>query len=238
MLARALGLRAEDIGDALMVCDVLDTVEFGMRRECEDVWLRLMTGRDVIIVDSFAAGADLEDENEVKASRPIKFLNACSAKTGCRPILVHHTNKGGTYRGSTAIKGALDGMWTITKKEDEEGDKEVTVKHEKTRGLEDVVYPRRLFIESADSDDGKCMRVYTEQVVFKPSKKTAEKAQALIRFLETQPNQTASRAALQRVNSTWSGETLSRIIRLFAHMIEEFPDGSGRAKTGRSVRLR
>jgi hypothetical protein len=74
-------------------------------------------GYDVVVFDTLAMFAVGIDEN---ASGPIgtvaRNLKDLSAATGAATICIHHTNKGGNeYRGTSAIKGNWDVLWTFAR---------------------------------------------------------------------------------------------------------------------------
>ena len=59
------------------------------------------------------------DENSVKDTQPVFMqLRKIAEDTGAAIIVIHHVNKMGGYRGSTAIPGAIDNMVLITSDED------------------------------------------------------------------------------------------------------------------------
>lgn len=66
---------------------------------------------DLLILDTLHAAAFGADENHAKdAGLILKALKAARDTLGCAVLLVHHANKQGTYRGSTALHGAMDVM--------------------------------------------------------------------------------------------------------------------------------
>ena len=69
---------------------------------------------DLVIIDALADIALGADENAVKEMQPIfhKLRQIADAEQ-CAIILIHHANKMGGYRGSTAIAGAVDLMLMI-----------------------------------------------------------------------------------------------------------------------------
>jgi hypothetical protein len=65
----------------------------------------------LLILDSLADITAGADENSVAdMHRPIYVLHKLAQDTGVGIILLHHTNKAGGYRGSSALKGAVDIM--------------------------------------------------------------------------------------------------------------------------------
>jgi len=78
------------------------------------------------------------DENSKQDTQPVfTALRRIAESTNAAIIVIHHSNKRGGYRGSSAIKGALDLMVKI---ESEEGSHIVSFKSEKTRDIEAVSF--------------------------------------------------------------------------------------------------
>jgi DNA-binding HxlR family transcriptional regulator len=85
----------------------------------------------LVIIDALADVMLGKDENSVKDVQPIfTELRRIADDTQAAIIVIHHSNKNGGYRGSTAIKGALDVMVSV---ESKSGSDEITFKAEKNR---------------------------------------------------------------------------------------------------------
>jgi hypothetical protein len=118
------------------------------RQQLED--LILAGGYVLIVVDALMDIMPGRDENSVKDVLPVfAFARHLSNKTKCAFSFLHHTNRNGGYRGSSAIKGALDNMISIKK----EGNF-VTFSLEKHRDSEE----KELTGEMVFSDDSFEMR--------------------------------------------------------------------------------
>ena len=64
-----------------------------------------------VLIDSWAAVIAGADENAVSEIQPVLIsLRRIAERTGCAIQLIHHTNRNGGYRGTTAFKAALDLM--------------------------------------------------------------------------------------------------------------------------------
>jgi hypothetical protein len=64
-----------------------------------------------VLIDSWAAVVAGADENAVSEIQPVLInLRRIAERTRCAFQLIHHTNRNGGYRGSTAFKAALDLM--------------------------------------------------------------------------------------------------------------------------------
>jgi hypothetical protein len=71
----------------------------------------------LVIIDALADIMIGGDENAVKDTQVVfNTLRKIAAVTGAAIIVIHHLNKGGGYRGSSAIAGAIDTMLLIESK--------------------------------------------------------------------------------------------------------------------------
>lgn len=93
------------------------------------------TGAGMVIIDALADVME-GDENSKQDTQPVfTALRRIAETTNAAIIVIHHSNKKGGYRGSSAIKGALDLMVKI---ESEEGSHLISFTSEKTRDIEAV----------------------------------------------------------------------------------------------------
>ena len=91
----------------------------------------------LLIIDALADVMD-GDENSKQEMQPVfTALRRIAEKTNAAIILIHHSNRTGGYRGSSAIKGALDLMVKI---ESEDGNSWINFKSEKSRDGEAVEF--------------------------------------------------------------------------------------------------
>lgn len=97
--------------------------------------LILQTGAGLVIVDALADIMPGADENAVKDVQPVFMaLRRVAESTQAAILLIHHSNKAnGSYRGSTAIKGAVDLMLMVESKAES---KYITFTAEKARDIE------------------------------------------------------------------------------------------------------
>lgn len=76
--------------------------------------LILQTSARLVIIDALADVMPGRDENAVKDVQPLFLaLRRVAEVSGAAIVIIHHSNKGGDYRGSTAIKGAVDLMLMV-----------------------------------------------------------------------------------------------------------------------------
>jgi RecA-family ATPase len=95
--------------------------------------LIVQTGASLCVVDALADVMPGADENSVKDVQPLFVgLRKLVDTTGCAFLLIHHTNKNGGYRGSTAIAGAVDLMMQVTR----EGKEHLRFESKKARDSE------------------------------------------------------------------------------------------------------
>lgn len=88
------------------------------------------TGARLVIIDALADVMD-GDENSKKETQPVfNALRRVAEATDSAIIVIHHANKGGGYRGTSAIKGAVD---TLVQVQSETGRNLVVFTSEKTR---------------------------------------------------------------------------------------------------------
>ena len=93
--------------------------------------LIISTGARLVIIDALADIMPGRDENAVKDTAPIFLsLRKIAEETQAAIIVIHHSNKTGGYRGSSAIKGAIDLLLSVEKKNDSNN---LTFKTEKAR---------------------------------------------------------------------------------------------------------
>jgi len=66
-------------------------------------------GAGFVVIDALADIMPGADENAVKDTQPVfRRLRDIAERTGAALVLIHHANKNGGYRGSSAINGAVD----------------------------------------------------------------------------------------------------------------------------------
>lgn len=93
------------------------------------------TSAGLVIIDALADVMD-GDENSKQDVQPVfNNLRRIAEATNAAIILIHHSNKAGGYRGSSAIKGAVDAMVQVSS---EDGSRFVNFKSEKVRDGERV----------------------------------------------------------------------------------------------------
>jgi len=141
-LSRRLGevLRGE-FGDETTAINFISLAQFDLRDPVEAVLLQdLIVDLDAefVIIDALADIMPGADENAVKDVHPVFMrLRRMAEETGAAIVIIHHTNKGGGFRGSTAISGAVDLMLIMESKKDEA---RIEFKTEKARDIEPISF--------------------------------------------------------------------------------------------------
>lgn len=103
----------------------------------------------MVLIDALADVMPGADENTVKDTHPVfQNLRALAEKHRCAVVVIHHANKAGGYRGSTAIEGAVDLMLMI---DSPAGSSVVTFTTGKTRDTEPQMFGANI---AFDADNG------------------------------------------------------------------------------------
>ena len=110
----------------------LEAFDLGNPNDYGEIYnLIISTGARLVIIDALADIMPGRDENAVKDTAPIFLsLRKIAEDTQAAIIVIHHANKTGGYRGSSAIKGAIDLLLSVEKKNDSNN---LTFKTEKAR---------------------------------------------------------------------------------------------------------
>ena len=120
-LSRRMGeiLRGHDCGPDTPISAVsLAAFDLGKPDDIGELYnLIISTGATMVIIDALADIMPGRDENAVKDTAPIFLtLRKIAEETQAAIIVIHHSNKNGGYRGSSAIKGAIDLLLSVEKK--------------------------------------------------------------------------------------------------------------------------
>ncbi len=92
----------------------------------------------LVVIDALADAMPGADENSVKDVHPVfQRLRGMAETKQCAVVVLHHANKAGGYRGSTAIKGAVDLMLMVDSKLDSS---RIDVTTEKARDIEPLTF--------------------------------------------------------------------------------------------------
>jgi len=185
-LARASSIELHELGDDIALACL---PRLSLAAEYVDTWLELMTGRDMIVIDSLRAATGGVDENESAIRVPLDMLTRLSEQTKCRALVLHHGRKpsgdgsgGGedkfSIRGSSAIFDACDSVWVFVASKGEP----VSVRQVKARSNGEPIDDFALVIEDVDGagDDptwGLSVRVHGVELIAKVREERAERAE-------------------------------------------------------------
>jgi hypothetical protein len=184
-LASAMGVHLASLGDAL-VLSVMPPITLSASHV--DHWRHLMTGRDLIIVDSLRAASGAQDENDSGIRVGLDMLGTLSESTKCRALVIHHARKpapddpGGRYaiRGSSAIYDSADSAYVFSAGKGEP----VSVEHVKARTHGEPVADWALVISDERVDDesedrgGLQVKVFGTELIAKRREERASVARA------------------------------------------------------------
>lgn len=107
------GFKLDDLNDPILIQALIES-----------------TGAKLVIFDALADLMD-GDENDKKDVQPVfNHLRKTAENTDSAILIIHHSNKAGGYRGSSAIKGSVDLMVQVTS---ENGSNLINFQSEKNR---------------------------------------------------------------------------------------------------------
>ena len=131
------------------------------------------TGAGLVIIDALADVMD-GDENSKQDTQPVfSTLRKIADATNAAIIVIHHSNKAGGYRGSSAIKGAVDLMIEV---KSEDGSRFINFKTTKERDIERLSWSA----EAVWTDD----QFYLRAVETKEKTVLSKSESYVIRYLE------------------------------------------------------
>lgn len=155
-LSRRLGacIRGEWGGETTPV-DFVSLAQFNLRDAADAVLLQSLieeTGAGLVVIDALVDIMPGGDENATKDVAPVlgRLKKICE-ETGAAIVVIHHTNKMGGYRGSTAIGGAVDLMLSIESKPDSPN---IDFQSIKTRDTESMRFAAVAHFEGDDTPGG------------------------------------------------------------------------------------
>ena len=216
-------LRGHDAGIKTPIMAVsLAAFDVGNKEDYVELYnLIINTKARLVIIDALADIMPGRDENAVKDTQPIFIsLRKIAEETQAAIIVIHHNNKKGDYRGSSAIKGAIDLLLSVEKKNDSNN---MMFKTEKAR---DTL--ARTFSATMNFDSGKFWLTTSEY-----EKTTAEYNKGcryVFRYLTT--NKTATMSDIQGAVDSCSEEAARKAVYYLVNiLLVERVDPGGRGTT-------
>ena len=184
-LARRLGqtLRGHEADEQTPLYYVsLAAFDFGKADDINHLHdLITQTGARFVVIDALADVMPGRDENAVQFVQPVFIaLRRVAESTQAAIVIIHHSNKAGGYRGSTAIKGAVDLMLQVESQPDSPN---VDFRTEKARDTEPLTFAAVAHFEPE--------RFYMTESAGGPSIKLRGANEFVIRYLSTNDNATA-----------------------------------------------
>jgi len=137
-------LKGELVSEPVPIMSV-SVAGFNFREKPDDIdaltALIAQTEAKLVVIDALTDVMLGGDENAVKDTQPVfTSLRRASELTGAAFIVIHHANKLGGYRGSSAIAGSIDNMVNITSEPESDI---VSFKTEKVRDGEPINFAGR-----------------------------------------------------------------------------------------------
>lgn len=91
-----------------------------------EFWVRLEKlakayGITLVVIDTLAGGTVGEDENATNAAAGLIYAGWFTESTGATVLVLHHANKTGDIRGTSAFKASVDTLFKLETVEDEAG---------------------------------------------------------------------------------------------------------------------
>lgn len=153
-LAQGMGVHLPSLGETLVAAVM--PADLRLTRSSLPRWLRIMTDRSLIVVDSLRAAAG-GDENSSEIRSHLDLLGELADVTGCRALLIVHARKpsqeaeGGLYaiRGSSAIYDGADSVLLFGAGKGEP----ISVEHVKARSTGILAPELALVVEDVPLDE-------------------------------------------------------------------------------------
>jgi AAA domain-containing protein len=179
-LALGMSLDLSELGDAIAVV-VMPPLR--LTDDCRSRWVELMSGRDLLIVDSLRVASGAEDENSSQIRAGLDLLGNISEETKCRALVIHHARKPSeqpgastdpahAIRGSSAIYDAGDSVYILGAKSGEP----IHVRHVKARSHGEPVEDWALVISDVEDEGnpkaGVRVQIHGSEVINEAREKT------------------------------------------------------------------
>lgn len=75
-------------------------------------------GVELLVIDTLARNQQGDENSSQHMSQLVRHVDALRDTLGCTVLILHHFNKGGSFRGSTALEGAFDTVILMDRKND------------------------------------------------------------------------------------------------------------------------
>jgi len=153
----------------------------------------LESNAGLVIIDALADIMPARDENAVKDVQPIFMqLRRVAESTQAAIVVIHHSNKQNGYRGSTAIKGAVDLMLMVDSTPES---KYISFSADKARDIE----PKKFTAMATWQADR--AQFYLTSTEVNPKAQTNKSQRFVLRYLAEHPN-----AEMSEITTAADGE--------------------------------
>jgi hypothetical protein len=137
----------------------------------------------ICVIDPFLNVIGDADENKAgDMGRVTRPLLAIARATDCAIVVIHHANKSNGYRGSSAIKAAVDNMFSVMN--DANNKNILTVNGEKQRNGQTATITAQATWYTDENGEWAFHMAETETVDLNPSKRLSPKQQEAADFIE------------------------------------------------------
>ncbi len=93
------------------------------------------TGIELLVVDTLARNNSGDENSTVQMSELVRQVDMVRTALGCTVLFLHHFNRGGSFRGNTALDGAFDTVVLLDRKP--AGGEVVTVRCDKQKDADE-----------------------------------------------------------------------------------------------------
>jgi hypothetical protein len=191
------------------------------------------TGARLVLMDALPDLMLGGDENLVRDTQPVcRGLKGVCEVTGATVVVIHHTNKAGGFRGSTAIPGAVDLALQLTRKDKSRPVKVETVKE---RDIAPMALHCRMawddLTQSVKFDRAETPEQDREQYQEPDQVKLDRGERYVLRYLASQPRGALKREIEQAADSCTSGTASNAIYDLADRRLIERLDSGGSGKS-------
>lgn len=144
----------------------------------------------IFAIDSLVSVLPGADENSTKDMKPpLQTIRRLADELNVCIVIIHHTNKMGGYRGSSAIKGEMDAMYMLSS---QNNGSELAIKTEKMR--DGAPFSLNYAVQFTNDDEGKLYSVtYAENATGSRARTAFSKSEKyVIRFLSDKESASVS----------------------------------------------
>jgi len=184
---RLSGIIRAQSGDASLPLHFTSLAQFDLRHraDLDQITSLIQTHHaELVILDALADFMLGADENAVQDVQPVfQNLRQIAEKNQCAIIVIHHVNKNGGYRGSSAIMGAVD---FLIKQTSVNGLDTISFETEKLRDGKPITFQARIHF----GDEGTIWLSHQEgRLVMETNREKAPNcARSILALLETKGN--------------------------------------------------